>query len=73
MHATTGLACAVAVTAVVFCTLAPAAAHAERAEPAEQTPLKVAVRRLTESQYRHTIADIFGPQIKVEDRGPRGK
>jgi hypothetical protein len=65
MHATTGLACAAAVTAAVFCTLASAAAQSE---PAEQTPLKVAVRRLTESQYRHTIADVFGPQVKVEAR-----
>ncbi|MBB6094012.1 hypothetical protein HNQ60_002893 [Povalibacter uvarum] len=29
---------------------------------------KVALRRITESQYRHTIADVFGPGIKVEAR-----
>src|SRR5262245_41553726 len=65
MHATRGLACAAAVTAAVFCTVATAIAEVV---PAEQTPVKVAVRRLTESQYRHTIADVFGPQVKVEAR-----
>jgi len=30
--------------------------------------MKVAVRRLTESQYRHTIADVFGSQIKMNAR-----
>ncbi|HEY5758069.1 MAG TPA: DUF1592 domain-containing protein [Steroidobacter sp.] len=28
----------------------------------------VALRRITESQYRHTIAQVFGPDIKVEAR-----
>lgn len=28
----------------------------------------VAVRRITESQYRHAIADVFGPQINVNAR-----
>jgi len=37
-----------------------AAAHA--------TSMKVALRRVTETQYRHTIADVFGPEIKVEAR-----
>jgi hypothetical protein len=31
-------------------------------------PVKVAVRRITESQYRHTIADVFGPEIKINAR-----
>lgn len=31
-------------------------------------PIKVAVRRLTESQYRHAIADVFGPDIKINAR-----
>ena len=31
-------------------------------------PIKVAVRRITESQYRHAIADIFGPDIKINSR-----
>ncbi len=30
--------------------------------------MKVGVRRITETQYRHTIADVFGPAIKVEAR-----
>jgi hypothetical protein len=29
---------------------------------------KVGLRRMTESQYRHTIADVFGPTVKVEAR-----
>ena len=28
----------------------------------------VATRRITESQYRNTIADIFGPQVRVDGR-----
>ncbi len=43
------------------------------AAPAAQTavqaaPVKVALRRITETQYRHTIADVFGPSTKVEAR-----
>ena len=30
--------------------------------------LKVGVRRITETQYRHTIADIFGPEIEISAR-----
>src|SRR5512145_236388 len=30
--------------------------------------LKVGVRRITETQYRHTIADVFGPQIEISAR-----
>jgi hypothetical protein len=33
-----------------------------------QPPLKVGVRRITETQYRHTIADVFGPGIEVSAR-----
>src|SRR6185295_13817808 len=29
---------------------------------------KVAVLRITETQYRHTIADVFGPEIKINAR-----
>lgn len=28
----------------------------------------VGLRRLTENEYRNSIADIFGKQIKVQDR-----
>ena len=31
-------------------------------------PIKVAVRRLTESQYRHAIADVFGAGVKINAR-----
>src|SRR5262252_10701532 len=34
----------------------------------ETGPIKVAVRRITETQYRHTIADVFGPEIKINAR-----
>jgi hypothetical protein len=34
----------------------------------ENQAIKVGVRRITESQYRHTIVDIFGPQIKINAR-----
>src|SRR5688572_26657806 len=30
--------------------------------------MKVGLRRITETQYRHTIADVLGPSIKVEAR-----
>jgi hypothetical protein len=30
--------------------------------------VKVAVRRVTESQYRHIIADTFGPDVKISAR-----
>lgn len=33
-----------------------------------QTPVTVAIRKVTESQYRHTIADFFGPDIKISAR-----
>ena len=35
---------------------------------AADTRIKVAVRRITETQYRHTIADVFGPEIKINAR-----
>jgi Protein of unknown function (DUF1592)/Protein of unknown function (DUF1588)/Protein of unknown function (DUF1595)/Protein of unknown function (DUF1585)/Protein of unknown function (DUF1587) len=31
-------------------------------------PITVAIRRITESQYRHTIADVFGSDIKINAR-----
>lgn len=47
-----------------------AASHAQTSQPTsgEAIPIKVAVRRITESQYRHTIADVFGPSIKINAR-----
>jgi hypothetical protein len=32
------------------------------------TTIRVAFRRITEDQYRHTIADVFGPDIKINAR-----
>jgi len=34
----------------------------------ELKPIIVAFRRITESQYRHTIADVFGPEIQINAR-----
>lgn len=47
-----------------------ASTHAQTPKPASETarPVKVALRRLTESQYRHTIADVFSPEIKIQAR-----
>ena len=44
--------------------------HAQPSETAfgKTIPVKMAVRRITESQYRHTIADVFGPGIKINAR-----
>jgi hypothetical protein len=41
---------------------------AGRPAAATQPAIKVGLRRITETQYRHTIADVFGPAIKVEAR-----
>src|SRR5580692_10454953 len=35
---------------------------------AELKPIKVAFRRITESQYRHTIADVLGSGIQINAR-----
>ena len=44
----------------------PAAAPAEAAD--SLAPRIVAMRRISESQYRNAIADIFGPDIRVAGR-----
>jgi hypothetical protein len=37
--------------------------------PAASTQsIKVGIRRVTESQYRHAIADVFGPQVRINAR-----
>ena len=49
----------------------PLSLGAAQAAPAVQpasVPQIVAMRRLTEAQYRNSIADIFGPDIKVAGR-----
>lgn len=66
-----GLLCA---TFVALFTCATATAADSSAAAADQSaqlvrqPVKVAIRRLTESQYRHTILDLFGAEIKVNAR-----
>jgi hypothetical protein len=48
--------------------LAAAGAPHSAASVAPSTPIKVAFRRITESEYRHIIADVFGPGIKIDAR-----
>jgi hypothetical protein len=36
--------------------------------PSAAKPIKVNVRRITETQYRHAIADVFGPDIPLNAR-----
>ena len=43
-------------------------AQAPKPTPVSAAPIKVALRRITETQYRHTIADVFGPEIKINAR-----
>jgi hypothetical protein len=47
-----------------------AADSAVSASPRAAAPdrIKIATRRLTESQYRHTIRDLFGEDIKIDGR-----
>jgi hypothetical protein len=64
--------------ALVACTFAatPPTANAQSVEPAAKPPAAatealagiVATRRVTESQYRQTIADVFGSEIEVNGR-----
>ncbi|HMG35610.1 MAG TPA: DUF1592 domain-containing protein [Blastocatellia bacterium] len=60
-------ACATAFIVALAFAVTPRAQTSESAS-GEAGPVKVAVRRITESQYRHTIADIFGPEIKINAR-----
>jgi hypothetical protein len=59
---------AVGVLLGTLATTTPLLCRAADAASAAVVPVKVAVRRITESQYRHTIADIFGPEIKINSR-----
>ena len=43
-------------------------AQTRKPAPVRAEPIKVALRRITETQYRHTIADVFGPEIKINAR-----
>jgi len=51
-----------------FTLVAASAAQTQGTMSGEAAPIKVALRRITETQYRHTIADIFGPDIKINSR-----
>jgi len=68
---TAGVLCATLIAGAPAGTLAIAAASTiqatEQTSP-ERKPIKVAFRRITESQYRHTIADILGSEIKINSR-----
>jgi Protein of unknown function (DUF1592)/Protein of unknown function (DUF1588)/Protein of unknown function (DUF1595)/Protein of unknown function (DUF1585)/Protein of unknown function (DUF1587) len=63
------LAAAGALAAVALALNPSGAVHADAplAQAAPQFSI-VAMRRLTEAQYRNTIADIFGPDIRVSGR-----
>ncbi|MDE2595355.1 MAG: DUF1588 domain-containing protein [Sphingomonadales bacterium] len=55
--------------AMAFAPVGPAAGADTAAAPAPaQAGQIVAMRRLTEAQYRNSIADIFGPDIRVSGR-----
>ena len=59
----------VAIGAATFLTAISLSAVAQSTDDAAgQHSFKVAVRRITESQYRHTIADLFGNDIKINAR-----
>lgn len=60
------LAIAGLVGAATFTGASPSSVWAQAAAPL--TPVKVGVRRLSESQYRHAIADTFGDDIKISAR-----
>lgn len=68
---TVGLLCATLIAAAPAVTPAVAAASASQAaeqSAPERKPIRVAFRRITESQYRHSIADVFGADIQVNAR-----
>jgi uncharacterized protein DUF1592/uncharacterized protein DUF1588/uncharacterized protein DUF1595/uncharacterized protein DUF1587/uncharacterized protein DUF1585 len=53
---------------VALAVVATSPAQPSERKSAKATPIKVSVRRLTETQYQHTIADVFGPEIKINAR-----
>jgi hypothetical protein len=55
---------------LAFLGLLALAAPAQAPKPMSgpTVPVTVALRRITETQYRHTIADVFGPEIKIDAR-----
>jgi len=70
---TTGIMCAFALGAGLLGAAAiapsqPSPAWAQQSPAVAAAPIKVSVRRITETQYRHTIADLFGPDIAINAR-----
>jgi Protein of unknown function (DUF1592)/Protein of unknown function (DUF1588)/Protein of unknown function (DUF1595)/Protein of unknown function (DUF1585)/Protein of unknown function (DUF1587) len=66
---TTSLLCATFIAATFAATLGMAASVSPAAaQPTSPENKKVAFRRITESQYRHVIADVFGSDIKISAR-----
>jgi len=66
-----GVLCVTLVALLLAGMLRPAAAStsAVTQQPSSDLkPIKVAFRRITESQYRHTIADVFGSDIQINAR-----
>jgi hypothetical protein len=59
------LAALILVGDIAFAAAPPIASAQDGAVTA---PLRVGIRRLTETQYRHSIADVFGSEIKIEAR-----
>src|SRR5262245_36864396 len=58
--------CGVFIGALVLAVTSSFKSSAQRA--GEARPIKRALRRITEPQYRRTIADVFGPGIKINAR-----
>ena len=50
------------------CVATPAGLDAPAASQLEDRSLVTAVRRITETQYRHAVSDAFGPGIKINAR-----
>jgi hypothetical protein len=59
---------AAAATCAFAAFAAPSGAKPGATPAAAPAAIKVSIRRLTESEYRHTIADVFGPDIKMNAR-----
>lgn len=60
--------CAAMVGATMFAADSHVTASAQTQQRTDVAGFKPAIRRITESQYRHTIADVFGPSIKINAR-----
>lgn len=65
----------VAAAALAIGCVAPPLASLAAPKPAAAAPVHVmvAMRRLTESQYRNAIADVFGPEIAINGRFEPGR